>query len=112
MNENNQNKDGLRYPSIDSLLEKIDSKYKLAFTAAKRAKIIKEEGYSSMEEIGGNKCHTAVGMALEEIENDKVQVEFMDTAEDAKPQNTFGTMEISADIEDDVTDDNDPDSSF
>ncbi|GEM_PF-319844 len=88
------NKDGLRYPSIDQLLEKIDSKYKLAFTAAKRAKIIKEENYSSMEEVGGNECYTAIGKALEEILADKVQVEFVDTAEDAKPENTFSSMEI------------------
>lgn len=97
MNDN-VNKDGLRYPSIDELLEKIDSKYKLAFTAAKRAKIIKEEEYTSMED--DSMCHTAVGQALEEILNDKVEVEFLDTAEDAKPQNTFGSMDISIDTSD------------
>ncbi|UKI49638.1 MAG: DNA-directed RNA polymerase subunit omega [Clostridium sp.] len=35
--------DGMRYPSIDDLLNVIDSKYKLAICAAKRAKIIEEE---------------------------------------------------------------------
>lgn len=98
-------KEGLRYPSIDELLTKIDSKYKLAYTAAKRAKSIKEEGYTSMDELGGAECATAVGMALEEILNDKVHVEFKDTAEDAKPENTFGTMEISGGSDDEDRDD-------
>ena len=40
---NKKNYDGMRYPSVDALLEKIDSKYKLAYAAAKRAKIIEEE---------------------------------------------------------------------
>ena len=38
----NVNLEGLRYPSIDKLLEVVDSKYKLAYIAAKRAKIIKK----------------------------------------------------------------------
>ena len=37
------NSEGLRYPSIDELLKHIDSKYKLAYAAAKRAKIIKKD---------------------------------------------------------------------
>lgn len=105
-----KNNEGLRYPSIDDLLTKIDSKYKLAYTAAKRAKIIKKEDYTSMEELGGSECATAVGKALEEILNDKVHVEFKDTAEDAKPENTFGTMEISGGLDDE--DDSDDDSSY
>lgn len=92
-----KNSDGLRYPSIDDLLEKIPSKYQLAYTAAKRAKTIKEEEYSSMEEEGGNLCHTEVGMALEEVLNDKIEVEFAETAEDAI---TEDQEEISADTED------------
>ena len=32
-----RNTDGLRYPSIDDLLEVVDSKYKLAYISAKRA---------------------------------------------------------------------------
>ena len=96
-----ENPDGLRYPSIDEILTKIDSKYKLAYTAAKRAKIIDAEGHSSLEDEGGNKCYTSVGKALEEIQADKIQVEFKDTAEDALThQNTFGTSEISAESED------------
>lgn len=76
----NKNSDGLRYPSIDELLTHIDSKYKLAYTAAKRAKIIKAEKYSCMEEYGGNKAAKPVGMALEEIAADKIKVEFAPTS--------------------------------
>ena len=39
---NKKNYDGMRYPSVDALLDKIDSKYKLAYAAAKRAKILKK----------------------------------------------------------------------
>ena len=43
-----KNEEGLRYPSIDNLLTKIDSKYKLAYASAKRAKILKEDDYTSI----------------------------------------------------------------
>ena len=36
------NTEGMRYPSVDKLLDKVDSKYKLAYIAAKRAKIIED----------------------------------------------------------------------
>jgi DNA-directed RNA polymerase subunit omega len=67
-----KNTDGLRYPSIDKLLTKIDSKYKLAYTAAKRAKKLKEEEYTSIDA----KCSKPVGVALEEVLEDKIKVEF------------------------------------
>ena len=67
-----KNTDGLRYPSIDNLLEVVDSKYKLAYLAAKRAKIIKKEDFSSVE----NKCVKPVGKALEEILAKKVTAKF------------------------------------
>ncbi len=67
-----KNKEGLRYPSIDELLTKIDSKYKLAYTAAKRAKIIQQDGFTSVDV----KCAKPVGVALEEIAQDKVHIEF------------------------------------
>ncbi len=68
----NRNTEGLRYPSIDDLLEVIDSKYKLAYISAKRAKIIKQDNYSSVD----NKCVKPVGQALEEILAKKVKAEF------------------------------------
>lgn len=67
-----KNTDGLRYPSIDDLLEVIDSKYKLAYISAKRAKLIKQYGYSSVD----NKCVKPVGQALEEVLAGKVKAEF------------------------------------
>jgi DNA-directed RNA polymerase subunit omega len=67
-----KNKDGLRYPSIDRLLEKIDSKYKLAYASAKRAKQIKEKDDSVIDA----KCSKPVGIALEEILEDKIKIEF------------------------------------
>lgn len=67
-----KNEEGLRYPSIDNLLTKIDSKYKLAYAAAKRAKKIKEDGYTSIDPI----CSKPVGIALEEILQDKIKMEF------------------------------------
>lgn len=67
-----KNQEGLRYPSIDNLLTKIDSKYKLAYASAKRAKIIKEEEYTAVDP----KSSKPVGVALEEILEDKVKIEF------------------------------------
>ncbi|MFA6647294.1 MAG: DNA-directed RNA polymerase subunit omega [Candidatus Izemoplasmatales bacterium] len=67
-----KNQQGLRYPSIDNLLQVVDSKYKLAYIAAKRAKIIKNDNYSSVD----NKCVKPVGMALEEILAGKVTAKF------------------------------------
>lgn len=68
----NKNDDGMRYPSIDELLTKIDSKYKLAFAAAKTAKIIDQ----NQIEIPTAACKKSVGMALEDILADKVEIEF------------------------------------
>ena len=67
------NKDGMRYPSIDKLLEKVDSKYKLVYISSKRAKIIESEEYLAIE---NPRCVKSVGQALEEILEDKVHCEF------------------------------------
>ncbi|MCU0104534.1 DNA-directed RNA polymerase subunit omega [Acholeplasma vituli] len=71
-----EHKDGMRYPSIDALLEKVDSKYKLAYISAKRAKSIQESNDHSS--IDKPLCKKPVGIALEEILQDKIQVEFVD----------------------------------
>ena len=68
-----KNDDGMRYPSIDKLLEKIDSKYKLVYASSKRAKIIEEENYIAIE---NPKCVKPVGQALEEVLEDKVKCTF------------------------------------
>ena len=65
--------DGMRYPSIDKLLEKVDSKYKLVYISSKRAQIIENEDYIAIE---NPRCVKSVGQALEEILEDKVQCEF------------------------------------
>jgi len=52
------------YPSIDSLLEKIDSKYSLVSVAAKRARVMSQV---NDERLPKYVSHKHVGKALEEI---------------------------------------------
>ena len=65
--------DGMRYPSVDDLLEKIDSKYKLAYAAARRARIIEDEEWTASEDA---MCVKPIGQALEEILEDKTKITF------------------------------------
>lgn len=69
----NKNLDGMRYPSIDDLLKVIDSKYKLAYVAAKVAKLI--DKYPNLS-FNGYKCEKSVGLALEEIIKGTVHINF------------------------------------
>lgn len=71
--EKQHNENGLRYPSIDNLLEVVDSKYKLAYIAAKRAKVIKRTDHTSADH---SICDKPVGKALEEILEGKVTAKF------------------------------------
>jgi DNA-directed RNA polymerase subunit omega len=57
------------YPSIDSLLEKIDSKYSLVSVAAKRARQMQIKNDSRIEKPVS---HKQVGKALEEIHSGKL----------------------------------------
>jgi len=59
-------------PSIDSLQEKIKSKYSLVILSAKRARQIRETESSQLEEP---KSNTYIGMALEEIQQGKLTLE-------------------------------------
>lgn len=52
------------YPSIDRLLEKIDSKYSLVSVAAKRARVMQQVKDERLPKYVSHKC---VGKALEEI---------------------------------------------
>ena len=52
------------YPSIDSLKNKIDSKYSLVSLASKRARQMQEQGN---EKLGSYVSYKPVGKALEEI---------------------------------------------
>ncbi len=70
-----RNTEGMRYPSVDKLLDKVDSKYKLAYIAARRARVIEDEQGYIAEDINSI-CAKPVGQALEEILADKVSVEF------------------------------------
>lgn len=67
-----KNNDGMRYPSIDNLLDKIDSKYKLVYTASKIAGILESEKLK----VDNAKCAKSVGVALEEILDGKVIIDF------------------------------------
>lgn len=52
------------YPSIDALKNKIDSKYSLVSLAAKRARLMQEQGEEHLEVYVSYK---PVGRALEEV---------------------------------------------
>jgi len=54
-----KNKDGMRYPSIDKLLSKIDSKYKLVYAASKVAHIIEADKLK----VEGSQCVKSIGIA-------------------------------------------------
>jgi DNA-directed RNA polymerase subunit omega len=58
-------------PPLESLLEKVDNKYSLVITVAKRARQLKE-GHLPMVDIGSN---NPVTVALEEIAAGKVRPE-------------------------------------
>ena len=61
------------YPSIDALLQKIDSKYLLVNIASKRAKEMDENGYFQMKE-NEYKSAKSLGRALEEINNGLIHI--------------------------------------
>ncbi|MBM6618501.1 DNA-directed RNA polymerase subunit omega [Bacillus suaedaesalsae] len=75
------------YPSIDKLMDKVDSKYKLVTVAAKRARKLQEkEGLLIDKPVS----HKFVGKALEEISAGELLIRVDDTkspeemAEEAK----------------------------
>lgn len=70
----NEEYDGMRYPSIDKLLKKIDSKYKLAYVSAVRAREI--DANNECLSIDAALCTKPIGQALEEILDDKIEVSF------------------------------------
>lgn len=59
------------YPSIDSLMTKVDSKYTLVIAAAKRARMLNEDA-RRLVETNSNK---EVSIALEEINAGKIGYE-------------------------------------
>ena len=66
----NNEREGMRYPAIDELSTKADSKYKLVIAVAERARELKGTGKSYLAQTRNYK---AIGIALEEIVADKVK---------------------------------------
>ncbi|WP_270171999.1 DNA-directed RNA polymerase subunit omega [Paenibacillus sp. SYP-B4298] len=60
------------YPSIDEMVKKVDSKYSLVVAASRRARMLRD---GEKSELRAPKSHKFVGVALEEIYNDYIQVE-------------------------------------
>ena len=61
------------YPSIDKLLNIVDSKYELVHIAARRSKQISREGYLQMPE-SDYKSKKNLGRALEEVSEGLIKV--------------------------------------
>ncbi|WP_340023088.1 DNA-directed RNA polymerase subunit omega [Paenibacillus sp. FSL K6-1096] len=59
------------YPSIDEMMNKVDSKYSLVVASARRARALRE---GSKTDILAPKSHKYVGVALEEIYEDRILV--------------------------------------
>ncbi|WZY01137.1 DNA-directed RNA polymerase subunit omega [Bacillus sp. FSL W7-1360] len=59
------------YPSIDNLLEKLDSKYSLVTVSARRAREMKEDT-SRAPLVKVARSSKFVGMALEEVVHDQL----------------------------------------
>jgi DNA-directed RNA polymerase subunit omega len=60
------------YPSIDILMDKLDSKYTLVTVSARRARAIQENGKTYIDNPKSSKF---VGLALEEINAGKIRYE-------------------------------------
>lgn len=71
---NNNDRDGMRYPSIDQLVEKTNSKYKLVVGAAKRAKELQYNSENEKPLIDNYHSKKNLGIALEEIVEGKLKV--------------------------------------
>ncbi|KND62694.1 DNA-directed RNA polymerase subunit omega [Candidatus Phytoplasma phoenicium] len=67
-----EKKEGLNYPSIDELLKRIDSKYKLAYLSSKIAHVIEDEKLD-VQQVSGRKI---LSKALFEIINDNFEIVF------------------------------------
>jgi len=60
------------YPSIDEIMEKVDSKYSLVVGASRRARALREGSKTQVEKP---RSHKYVGVALEEIYLDHIKLE-------------------------------------
>ena len=67
-------RDGLRYPSIDQLVEKTNSKYRLVVGAAKRARALERKNEPAQAKVENPRSQKSLGIALEEIVEGKLKV--------------------------------------
>ena len=61
------------HPSIDKLLNIVDSKYKLVHVASRRSKQMSKDGYLQMPE-SEYKCKKNIGRALEEVSEGLIKI--------------------------------------
>ncbi len=61
------------YPSIDKLLQHVDSKYRLVHIAAQRSNEIKDTGHLQMPQ-NSYVSEKNIGKALEEVEKDLIEI--------------------------------------
>ena len=66
--------DGMRYPSIDKLVEVTHSKYKLIVACAKRARQLNSKDNPAEPLIDNPKSKKAIGIALEEVVEGKIRI--------------------------------------
>ncbi|MBB3127464.1 DNA-directed RNA polymerase subunit omega [Paenibacillus rhizosphaerae] len=59
------------YPSIDEMMNKVDSKYSLVVAASRRARQLREGAKTDLKHP---RSHKYVGVALEEIYGDMIRV--------------------------------------
>lgn len=62
------------YPSIDKILNIVDSKYALVYVASNRAKEMTKTGYYQ-KPINEYKCQKNIGRALEEVNDGLIHIE-------------------------------------
>lgn len=74
MNAKTNEKEGMRYPSIDKLSSITHSKYKLIVAAAKRAKDLIYDSENHKQLIEHPQSQKAIGIALEEVVEGKIEV--------------------------------------
>ncbi|KJS17852.1 MAG: DNA-directed RNA polymerase subunit omega [Peptococcaceae bacterium BRH_c4b] len=63
----------MNQPSLDNLLQKVDSRYTLVVVAAKRARQLTEKGENKREENADGVVRKPVTEALQEIVNNRVK---------------------------------------
>jgi DNA-directed RNA polymerase subunit omega len=71
------------YPSIDKLLEMVDSKYSLVVAAAKRSRMLREGAKS---DLINPISHKTVGIALEELYTEQIHYKKINKEEAIKEE--------------------------